>query len=313
MATVKIDNTAEAWGEHLLALAAEAEADAGEHGTELQLHHVLKDLTTVLAAYAGRLGVEKQPAREYDPAVEQAAVEAMAAAPDVASKLEADAPYMAAPGRRSPDDVRNTINGAIERLVSDIPPQSESYGGGGLGVDLAPILGRIETLEGAPVPVLEIPPWILDTFNAHHERISVLEARLEQALATIDALQRTQQRDTIAIPETLLVEDVLTSDDLRPEAWGSIERARTALSKRIVKKHRDLTVVRQSVLSAIAALANPAIELTDDEVAEMAQHRARSERLAEIDIVRDRKLDEVAGLDDLEAARGYDVDAGWPA
>lgn len=284
MAEVKIENTAEAWGAHLLALAAEAYSDAGEVGSELQLHHVLKDLTTVLEAYAGRLGVEKGAPRVYDPAAEQAAVEAMAATPDVASKLEADAPYFSSPGPRS-DEGRNAI-----------PAE--------------PFKGRIETLEGAPVPILEIPSWILDTFQAHHERISALEAQLAAAQDVIEALGRNQQRDTIVIPEGLKGDDPLTSDDMRPEAWGSIERARAALAKRIQRKHAALTVIRQTVLNAVAGMVG-SVDLSDDEKAELEQHRARADRLAQIDVVRDAKLNEVWSLDDLEAARAYDVDAGW--
>lgn len=97
---------------------------------------------------------------------------------------------------------------------------------------------------------------------------------------------------------------------MRPEAWGSIERARAALAKRIQRKHAALTVIRQTVLNAVAGMVG-SVDLSDDEKAELEQHRARADRLAQIDVVRDAKLNEVWSLDDLEAARAYDVDAGW--
>ena len=115
---------------------------------------------------------------------------------------------------------------------------------------------------------------------------------------------------TVDVSSLRLDPAVILDDDRT--AWDSIDRARAALRSMVIRKHRDMTMIRQRVLERVAALARQPVR-TSDENAELGQHEARAHELAEIDAIAGVKLDEIAGLDDLELARLFDVEKGWPS
>lgn len=155
----------------------------------------------------------------------------------------------------------------------------------------------------------EIPDWLIETLNAHHERISALEDR-------INDLEENAQLTNVSVSAPFMAETPEDPADYRPESWGSIERARQALSNRVRREHSRRAAIRQTVLNAVTDLAtrqdSDPLSFSEDDRAQLRQQRARSDRLSKIDLIRDVKLDEIGALDDLEIARAYEAEQGWP-
>lgn len=161
---------------------------------------------------------------------------------------------------------------------------------------LAALEDRIVTLP----PVEQVlPAWLLETLRTLDERVT--------------ALENAEQRQFVTPSQAFTVEPVLIVDD-DPTAWDSIDRARTALRSMVVRQHRDRAGIRQKVLDRVTALARqPGLHDDSTALAELRQHEARAQELAEIDAIAGVKLDEIAALDDLELARLYDASKGWPS
>jgi hypothetical protein len=170
-------------------------------------------------------------------------------------------------------------------------------------------VGFTDLLMGAEIPVspavpFELPDWLLDAINLMRKKIEDLEVRVTD-------LENNQQKQTVDVSSLRLDPAAAAIDDDRT-AWDSIDRARAALRGMVIRKHRDMTRIRQRVLDRVTALAKQVVR-TSDENAELNQHEARSHELAEIDAIAGVKLDEIAALDDLELARLFDVEKGWPS
>lgn len=198
-------------------------------------------------------------------------------------------------------DLANVARAYVDRLGVErtgkvnAPPATVGF------VDL--LLGAETPASPAAVP-FELPEWLLDAINLMRKKIDDLETRVTD-------LENNQQKQTVDVSSLRLdpVADVLDDDRT---AWDSIDRARAALRGMVIRKHRDMTRIRQRVLERVAALARQP-ERSSDENAELIQHEARSHELAEIDAIAGVKLDEIAALDDLELARLFDVEKGWPS
>lgn len=245
------DNTAESWGEFLLKMADEAEHDAGEHDTALNLHVALMDFANVARAYAGRVQAEHT------------------------------------------GKVKGTA--APEPTPAPRPAPPSTFENTHLPTDYAERLAAVS----APAVPAELPDWLLATLRDLEERIAKLEAGANLQAITPAAVYQPL--------ETLVIDD-------DPTAWDSIDRARTALRSMIIRKHKSLTAIRQNLLARVTDLARVAAigDISDSDRAELRQHQDRVNELGESDAIAGVKLDEVAALDDLELARLYNVDKGWP-
>lgn len=180
--------------------------------------------------------------------------------------------------------------GLIGLLTGDeIPASPEIFG-------VSALTETVNALSEKVAHLGELPDWLLATIKDLDARLTALEARAQ--FNTVDV-------------SSLRLDPVVVLDDDRT-AWDSIDRARAALRGMIIRKHRDMTQIRQKVLDRVTALARQP-ERDNDEKAELGQHEARAHELAEIDAIAGVKLDEIAGLDDLELARLFDVDKGWPS
>lgn len=164
-----------------------------------------------------------------------------------------------------------------------------------------------------PAPPYELPDWLLSTLENHHARITALE---ESVASMAALLENNANLNTVSVASKFAASTPVDPDDYQPESWGSIERARLALSNRVRREHARRSSIRQTVLNAVMDLASQQAadpeSFSDDDRAQLAQQRARAERLAQIDVTRDVKIDEVAGLDDLAIARAYVAESGWP-
>lgn len=168
-------------------------------------------------------------------------------------------------------------------------------------VDLAPSASMADA-----APPAELPEWLLSTLANHHERMVALEARVTD-------LEARAQFGTVA-PGLWSLDPVDTVVDEDRDQWDSIVRARAALRGMVVREHRDRSAIRQKVLERVASLARrPDIGSDAAANAELRQHEARAQELAEIDVIVGVKLDEIAALDDLEIARSYNTKEGWPS
>lgn len=96
-----------------------------------------------------------------------------------------------------------------------------------------------------------------------------------------------------------------------PRAWESIEQARAGLRIAIRREHGKRTATRQNHLERVLALSDPEYERQPQETIELMQHRASAMRLGMLDARLAEMLDWVEGNDDLEAAKSFDVMAGW--
>lgn len=160
-------------------------------------------------------------------------------------------------------------------------------------------------------PVARKPDgWLLDTLADMHNRFGALEARIESLEARVDYLERNQKLTSVA-PVAYLIESENVDED--PAVWDSIDRARAALRGMVAREHRERAASRQRILERVASLAgSPERDSSID--AEIRQHQARADELGKIDAIAGGKMDEIAGLLDLAAARAYvgDVKKGWP-
>lgn len=155
-------------------------------------------------------------------------------------------------------------------------------------------------------PAVADTRWIEENFAMMRKRIDALEERVAW-------LEDNQNRASVTIPPALSINPDAPIDD-NPAAWDNITRARAALQSMIARKHSQLSRIRQTLLTRVTSLARDPARDSDGD-AELRQHEARAEELGQIDAIAARKLDEIAGLDDLDAARafaGVGVDAGWP-
>ena len=96
-----------------------------------------------------------------------------------------------------------------------------------------------------------------------------------------------------------------------PRTWESIEQARAGLRIAIRREHAKRTATRQNHLERVLALSDPEYEREPQETIELMQHRASAMRLGMLDARLAEMLDWVDANDDLEAAKSYDVAAGW--
>jgi len=161
-------------------------------------------------------------------------------------------------------------------------------------------VGFVDLLIGAEIsPAATLPDWLADTLRD-------LDARLT-------ALENRANFDTVAPAALFGLDPVPLADDDR-SAWDSIDRARAALRGMVIREHRSRASIRQKVLERVTALARTPDVASDAALsAELRQHEGRAQELAEIDAIAGVKLDEIAGLDDLDLARLFDVGKGWPS
>jgi hypothetical protein len=299
----EVENTARAWGEKLLALAEEAYGDSLQRDTDSVLGMHLDDLSRALTAYAARLGVEPvaMPAEPKTAGPEAQEPEAQETGLNQAETQEPLAPQLGE-------------GAAVPEAVAD-----SAFNPSDLYALLGALHERVTALETKPDA--DLPGWLRETLQSHHERmdghdarIAQLEALLADALTRIAWLENNIGLSGVSVTDDFVADVPINPDDYNPESWGSIERAREALGKQVRREHRNLAGIRQTVLNAVVDLSDRQAlgDLSDDDRAQLAQHRARADRLDQIDSVRDMKLDEIAGLDDLGAAKTYRADVGWP-
>lgn len=268
-----IDNTEAAWGEALLKLAEEAKSDAAQRDSGLVLAQTLDDLSRVLVSYASRLGVEKLPER------------AVGIAEDLLG---------------GPDELSERDQAVLENIERLTTPPTLPWS--------TALEARLAALEARPAPEpFDLPGWVRETLQSHHERISALEALVGDLVEMVEA---NANRTEVTLSAPFTPEAPLDPDDFNPEAWGSIDRAREALSRRVWREHKKRAALRQTVLNDVIALSSLE-ELSDDDEARLRQHRERAEVLSQNDIVVGVKLDQIAALDSLDDARIYDPAAGW--
>lgn len=272
-----IDNTAEAWGDVLRQLAEQARADGAQRDSGLVLTQILDDLSRVLDSYAVRLDGE----------------EVLAGVPGVPGVSEA-------PGVADAPEAQDQGSNQAETQEA-----------------LADVSTFREQLAISPAPAFDLPGWIRATLDEHyaliadHEtRIAQLEGSLADALNRIAWLENNIGLSAVAADPSI-VEMPFDPDDYNPDAWGSIERAREALTRQVLREYNKIARMRQAVLNAVMNLTD-APGLDDDQRAELAQHKARADRLDQIDVVRDAKIDEVNALNDLTEAKAYQTFVGWP-
>lgn len=165
--------------------------------------------------------------------------------------------------------------------------------------DAAPLK---EVAPRDPYSPEDLPDWLLKAFTDLGARVAILEAKVE-------ALERDAHKTSVQ-PSPFWIDEGGNLDDNRA-AWDSITRARSALRAMVMREHQQRARIRQQVLDRVVALARSPFRDAEME-AEIRQHEQRAEELAVIDGIAQRKLDEIAGLDDLEIARTYDVRKGWP-
>lgn len=281
MSMTDINNTPDAWSDALRALADEARADAAARDSATVLAEILDDLSRVLDAYVVRLdGVERS--------VKVAALEttALTGLEKQAEQIEQEA----------------EIPAIVEHIAATMAV-----------ADMDALTARIAALEARNT---DLPGWIRSVLEDHHDRLVAVENAVVDLQDRITLLENSAQLTQVDVPQEMIAEQPIDPLDFRPEAWGSIERARQALSNRVHREHRKRATVRQTVLNAVTALAiqqnaDPAT-FSEDDRAQLRQHQERANILAEIDVVRDVKLDEIAALDDLEIARAYEAEGGWP-
>ncbi len=96
-----------------------------------------------------------------------------------------------------------------------------------------------------------------------------------------------------------------------PINWESIEQARAGLRIAIRREHAKRTATRQNHLERVLALSDPEYERQPQETIELMQHREAAMRLGALDARMNEMLEWVEGNDDLEAAKTFDVMAGW--
>lgn len=295
----EVENTSAAWGAKLLALATEARGDSQQRDTDSALGMYLDDLSRVLTSYAARLGVELLPEATEETA--PIAEDELLGGPESGEPLAVHIPDGSSAG---PEPTR----------IEFAPPFDPSVIHEMIGV----LANRIGALESAPAAeAADLPGWIRATLQEHHDRITSLEEALAQYAAALDNaveriaawLENNIGLDTVTLASSF-IETPHNPDDYNPDAWGSIERARAALSTQVHRAHARQARLRQSVLNAVMNLTD-APDLSDDDRAQLAQHKARADRLDQIDVIRDSKLDEIAALDDLDAAKAYRADEGW--
>lgn len=172
--------------------------------------------------------------------------------------------------------------------------------------DYAAVIERLAKLENpaliatnAGVPIAQLPEWLAAALKDLSDRIAALEARANF---------------TTVAPSPVYANDALEVYDDDPSAWDNIDRARNALRRMVMRQHRERAGIRQKILERVSSLARlPDIASNGALQAELRQHEARADELATIDAVCGVKLDEIAGLDDLEVARSYDASKGWPS
>lgn len=186
----------------------------------------------------------------------------------------------------------------------DLPPGDQAPPASPEVFGVSALSETVEALSEKVARLGELPDWLLDAINLMRKKIEDLEARVTD-------LENNQQKRTVDVSSLRLDPAAVFVDDDRT-AWDSIDRARAALRGMVIRKHRDLTAIRQRVLARVTALARQP-ERSNDEKAELTQHEARAHELAEIDAIAGVKLDEIAGLDDLELARLFNVEKGWPS
>lgn len=279
---LNIENTSAAWGEFLLKLANEATGDATQRDSSLVLAETLNDLALVMRSYAARLGVERLPAGAIEAAEELLGgpVEIPAVGIPV-EPLVADAPA-------------ETVQEQLQSAAIQFPSNDHEARIFELEQTVALLSARLHALETKPEP--HLPAWLREAFDNLNDRVTALENR--------------QPAEDVYISQPY-ASTALHPDDMNPAAWGSIEQARGALYRRLAREHANRVAIRQTVLNAVSALAANT-DRTPSEDAELRQHQSRSERLSTTDHMRDMKQGEIAALDDLDAARSYDIEAGWP-
>lgn len=275
---IAVDNTPEAWGETLFALAEEAGRDAASRDSSTVLSEILHDLSKVLGAYVARLE-------------------------DIPRTVSAP----------SSDDLDIARDMSPERVAA--PTSSVSAApikGAGVSSRIADMQAALAGLDERLTRAFDLPGWIRDTLDSHHERIAALEAVIPGMLDKIAYLESNANLVNVAIGNEFVADKTpIDPNDYAPETWGSIERARQALRNRVNREYNSRAAVRQLVLQAVVDLASVQDRSDDDEM-QLKQMQVRAERLGELDVVRDVKLDEIANLDDLEKARSYETGVGWP-
>lgn len=165
--------------------------------------------------------------------------------------------------------------------------------------------------QGAQPPTTPAPlayDWIVDALALQAKRIAELEDR-------VLLLENNQQRDVIDPAPLFEIDRPDAPIDDNPDAWDSIDRGRLALRSMVAREHRSRAQIRQKILDRVVSIARtPGLNEDSALQAELRQHQARAEELGQIDTIAAVKIDEIAGLDDLDAARDYaaKVKKGWP-
>ncbi len=154
-----------------------------------------------------------------------------------------------------------------------------------------------------------------DTSLALHSMLSDLDVVLRAWAGRMGVHMMPAPQEPLADSSPAAVEpeniDALFERYSDPRSWESIEQARAGLRIAIRREHAKRTATRQSHLERVLALSDPDYERAPQETIELKQHRESAMRLGMLDARLGEMLDWVDGNDDLEAAKTYDVMAGW--
>lgn len=155
-----------------------------------------------------------------------------------------------------------------------------------------------------------------DTSARLNVQLNDLSGTLRAWAATVDPgvmrrfelAQDTAKASQVSEPENI---EELFERFSDPRAWESIEQARAGLRIAIRREHGKRTATRQNHLERVLALSDPEYERQPQETIELMQHREAAMRLGALDARMNEMLEWVEGNDDLEAAKTFDVMAGW--
>lgn len=183
-----------------------------------------------------------------------------------------------------PDNTEQSWSDALLALSEEAKSDAAQYGTAErLNVQLLDLSGTLRAWAGT------IDPGVMRRFEAAEEAIA-------------------QASPVPVEPENI---DDLFERYSDPRTWESIEQARNGLRISIRREHAKRTATRQNHLERVLALSDPEYERQPQETIELMQHREAAMRLGALDVRMNDLLGWVDANDDLEAAKAFDVMAGW--
>lgn len=183
-----------------------------------------------------------------------------------------------------PDNTEQSWSDALLALAEEAKADAEEHDTAArLNVQLLDLSGTLRAWAGT------IDPGVMRRFEAAEEAIA-------------------QASPVPVEPESI---DDLFERYSDPRSWESIEQARNGLRISIRREHAKRTATRQNHLERVLALSDPEYERQPQETIELMQHREAAMRLGMLDARFAEMLEWVEGNDDLEAAKTFDVMAGW--